>query len=51
MIFCFTRQSCVVTAQLLAQWWTKSRPQDRHWTGLSERIEFSDQALRSKPRP
>ncbi|EME45570.1 hypothetical protein DOTSEDRAFT_87881 [Dothistroma septosporum NZE10] len=45
MVFCFTRRSCVETAQLLANWWARKRPQERYWTGPRSRITLGDKDL------
>ncbi|KAF2261988.1 P-loop containing nucleoside triphosphate hydrolase protein [Lojkania enalia] len=45
MIFCFTRNSTVSTAKLLAKWWASQTPQDQYWGAPSEHIPFQDKDL------
>ncbi|KAF2737089.1 P-loop containing nucleoside triphosphate hydrolase protein [Polyplosphaeria fusca] len=44
MIFCCTRKSTVVTAKMLAGWWTQS-PRDRYWGAPTKHIAFQDREL------
>lgn len=47
MVFCFTRKSCISTANLLANLWATKAPQDRLWPGPTFRVVVQDSDLRS----
>ena len=46
MVFCFTRNSCVETAKLLANWWATRGPKDRYWEAPRKRVAVEDKELR-----
>ncbi|KAK0247544.1 ATP-dependent DNA helicase MER3 [Friedmanniomyces endolithicus] len=46
MVFCFTRNSCVDTAKLLATWWATKGPRDRFWTAPRQQIVVGEKDLR-----
>ncbi|KAF2193462.1 P-loop containing nucleoside triphosphate hydrolase protein [Zopfia rhizophila CBS 207.26] len=47
MIFCFTRNSTISTAKMLANWWTARSPRDRYWGGPFKPLNFLDSDLRN----
>lgn len=49
MVFCFTRNSCVDTAKLLANWWASKGPRDRYWESPRKRVAVEDKDLRGMP--
>jgi ATP-dependent DNA helicase HFM1/MER3 len=51
MVFCFTRNSCVETAKLLANWWATKGPRDRYWEAPRKRIVVEDKDLRGTCGP
>jgi ATP-dependent DNA helicase HFM1/MER3 len=46
MVFCFTRNSCVETAKLLANWWSTKGPKERYWTSPRKRLVVAEKDLR-----
>lgn len=46
MIFCFTRNSTITTAKLLANWWIAKHPKDRAWRPPSKIPSFQNKELR-----
>ncbi|KAK0898882.1 ATP-dependent DNA helicase MER3 [Friedmanniomyces endolithicus] len=46
MVFCFTRNSCVETAKLLANWWATKGPKDRFWSAPRQQIVVGEKDLR-----
>lgn len=49
MVFCFTRNACVETAKLLANWWATKGPRERYWSSPRKRIVVADKDLKGKP--
>ena len=45
MVFCFTRKSCESTAVVLAEWWTRSRENDRAWPAPKQRTVVGHKEL------
>lgn len=46
IVFCFTRNSTVATAKLLAYWWVTRHPQDRAWKSPTRALSFQNKELR-----
>jgi len=46
MVFCFTRNSTVATAKLLANWWKKQHPEDRPWKAPTIQVVLENGDLR-----
>ncbi|KAF2744673.1 hypothetical protein M011DRAFT_528247 [Sporormia fimetaria CBS 119925] len=46
MVFCMTRNSCVSTAKILADWWASSQPQQRYWREPSKTLGLQNADLR-----
>jgi ATP-dependent DNA helicase HFM1/MER3 len=46
MVFCFTRNSCVDTAKLLANWWATKGPRDRYWEAPTKRVVVEEKELK-----
>ncbi|TKA71090.1 hypothetical protein B0A55_08343 [Friedmanniomyces simplex] len=46
MVFCFTRNSCVETAKLLATWWATKAPKARFWSAPRQQIVVGEKDLR-----
>ncbi|KAI9741343.1 MAG: Sec63 [Cirrosporium novae-zelandiae] len=46
MIFCCTRNSCISTAKLLANFWASARPQDRCWNAPGGQMIIENSDLR-----
>ena len=46
IVFCFTRNSTVATAKLLANWWVTRHPQDRAWKPPTGALSFQNKELR-----
>ncbi|KAJ9635199.1 ATP-dependent DNA helicase MER3 [Coniosporium tulheliwenetii] len=47
MIFCCTRNATVITAKLLANWWSTKGPKDRYWEAPRRHVKVLDNDLRS----
>jgi ATP-dependent DNA helicase HFM1/MER3 len=45
LVFCFTRNSCVETAKLLARWWSSSDVRGRYWETPLHRVAVGDKDL------
>ena len=43
MVFCFTRNACLETAKILANWWATKGPQERYWSAPRQRITYRGQ--------
>lgn len=48
MVFCFTRNSCVETAKILASWWATNGPRDRYWSPPRSRVPVGDKDLKGE---
>ena len=48
MVFCFTRNACVETAKLLANWWATKGPRERYWSSPRKRIVVAEKDLRGE---
>lgn len=46
MVFCFTRNSTVATAKILANWWVTRHPKDRAWKPPTKALSFQNKELR-----
>lgn len=46
MVFCFTRNTCVDTAKLLANWWATKGSKDRYWEAPRKRVVVEEKELK-----
>ena len=46
MVFCFTRNACVDTAKLLANWWATKGSKDRYWEAPRKRVVVEEKELK-----
>lgn len=47
MVFCATRNGCVATAKLLADWWAKQSDTSRPWGGPRQNMRSLNDDLQS----
>ncbi|KAJ4295152.1 ATP-dependent DNA helicase MER3 [Kalmusia sp. IMI 367209] len=46
IVFCFTRNSTINTAKILANWWVTRQPRDRAWKSPKRPLSFQNRELR-----